>query len=50
MFFLHIIIGTVFYRTKNRPGRDNRSKIILVFPLAKAQCGNHPPQGSTADV
>ena len=39
-----------FYRTKNRPGRDNRSKIILVFPLAKAQCGNHPPQGSTADV
>lgn len=39
-----------FYRTKNRPGRDNRSKIISVFPLAKAQCGNHPPQGSTADV
>lgn len=50
MFFLHTIIGTVFIVPKNMPGRDNRSKIISLFPLAKAQCGNHPPQGSTANV
>ena len=50
MFFLHIITGTVFYRTKNRPGKDSRSKIISVFPLAQVQRGSYPPQCSAADV
>ena len=50
MFFLHIIIGTVFIVPIIDQEEILGRKQFSVFPLAKAQCGNHPPQGSTADV
>ena len=50
MFFLHIIIGTVFIVPKTGRERIAGRKQFSAFPLAKVQRGNHPPQCSAADV